>query len=396
MLIVVAVASVIGLVVGLAFGRRRAGSADLVPQPNPLPPDPIADVLREAVDQLDLGVVVCGSSGEDLYRNRSAIAMAGTHTGLIVDDHVARLMERAREGSPVDEQVDLHGPPKTTLMLIAEPMASGAAVATIQDVSERVRIDAMRTDFVANVSHELKTPVGAIAVLAEALIDEDDVEVVRRVSRRMTDESYRAVRAIDDLLELSRIESGVRTDEVVDLRAVVQAAIARGDVAENGRGVRVTSLDAAADVQLRADGRQLVSALGNLIENAVKYSDDGGVVQVRTRADGNGVEVMVVDQGVGIPSRDLDRIFERFYRVDKARSRETGGTGLGLAIVRHVATNHGGEILVSSQEGEGSTFVLRLPADLIVEDLLGDDVVTDVPQGRVERTDVVEEDMEHG
>jgi len=152
----------------------------------------------------------------------------------------------------------------------------------------------------------------------------------------------------------------------VSVNAVVQSAIARGRVVDGGRGVEISAFDAPDDLWIRGDERQLLSAVGNLVESAVKYSHPGGVVQVRTRVDDVAVEIMVADQGVGIPSRDLDRVFERFYRVDKARSRETGGTGLGLSIVRHVATNHGGEVLVSSQEGEGSTFVLRLPATLVV------------------------------
>jgi two-component system sensor histidine kinase SenX3 len=166
---------------------------------------------------------------------------------------------------------------------------------------------------------------------------------------------------------LSEIESTRPGNELVDLAAVVQGAIARGRAVDGGRGIEITALEVPDGILVRGDERQLMSAVGNLVENAVKYSHAGGVVQVRTRVDAAAVEVMVADQGIGIPTRDLDRVFERFYRVDKARSRDTGGTGLGLAIVRHVATNHGGEVLVSSQEGEGSTFVLRLPASLVVE-----------------------------
>jgi two-component system, OmpR family, sensor histidine kinase SenX3 len=231
-----------------------------------------------------------------------------------------------------------------------------------------MRTDAMRTDFVTNISHELKTPVGAVAVLAEALIDEDDPEIVRRLADHLVDESHRAVRTIDDLLKLSQIESTGAGDTAVDLLAVVRTAIARGRAVDAGRGVQISALEMPDELWIGGDERQLVSAVGNLVENAVKYSFPGDAVQVRMRVDDVAVEVMVADQGVGIPSRDLDRIFERFYRVDKARSRETGGTGLGLSIVRHVATNHGGEVLVSSQEGEGSTFVLRLPASLILRD----------------------------
>jgi two-component system sensor histidine kinase SenX3 len=355
--------AVIGVVGGFAVGWWRARARTPAP-PVVAPvdqPDPIAEVLREAVNHLNLGVVVSSPKGVIVYRNRSSESLSGTYAGVMLDDHVKRLMTRAREGAAADELLELHGPPRRSMMLVAEPMPNGAAVVTIQDVSEHARLDAMRTDFVANISHELKTPVGAIAVLAEALIEESDVEVVRRIAERMTNESHRAVRTIDDLLELSWIESASATDEVVDLQRVVQAAIARGQAAQSGRRIQVQCLEPARPVRLRADGRQLVSAIGNLVENAVKYSHDDAVVQVRTRVDPKAVEVMVVDQGVGIPRRDLDRIFERFYRVDKARSRATGGTGLGLSIVRHVAANHGGTVVVESREGEGSTFTLRLP-----------------------------------
>jgi two-component system sensor histidine kinase SenX3 len=213
----------------------------------------------------------------------------------------------------------------------------------------------------------LKTPVGAVAVLAEALMDEQDHEVVHRLSDHLVEEAHRAVRTIDDLLKLSEIESTRPGNELVELAAVVQGAIARGRAVDGGRRVEITALEVPDGILVRGDERQLMSAVGNLVENAVKYSHAGGVVQVRTRVDATAVEVMVADQGIGIPTRDLDRVFERFYRVDKARSRDTGGTGLGLAIVRHVATNHGGDVLVSSQEGEGSTFVLRLPASLVVQ-----------------------------
>ncbi len=329
--------------------------------------DDVGAVLREAMNELEIGVVVCSSTGAIVYRNQTAAALGGTHVGVIVDQHMEKLLAGARGGQRSSKVIDLHGPPTTWLALEAAPMPNGAAVATVQDVSERVRVDAMRTDFVANISHELRTPVGAIAVLAETLSDEDSPEVVARVADRMVSESHRAVRTIDDLLELSRIESAKPGDDLVDMSDVVNAAVARGRVADGGRGIRVSAFDPGATILVRADRRQLVSAIGNLVENAVKYSDDDGVVQVRTRVDDRYVEVMVADQGVGIPQRDLDRIFERFYRVDKARSRGTGGTGLGLAIVRHVATNHGGDVQVSSAEGEGSTFVFRLPASLVVD-----------------------------
>jgi two-component system sensor histidine kinase SenX3 len=343
--------------------------------------DDIGTTVRAAMDQLTLGVVVGDADGRVVYRNVAAMGLHGTHAGVIIEEHVEQVLAVGRSGDHLDDQVVLHGPPRMTFQLIAEPMPNGYSVATIEDISERNRIDVMRTDFVASISHELKTPVGAIAVLAEALIGEQDQTVIDRVTGRMVDEAHRAVDAIDDLLELSRIESAPRLDEDIDLADIVSSAIARGRVVDEAKNVTVTAFESSDRILVRGDARQLVSAIGNLVENAVKYSGVDGVVQVSTRHDDRHVEVMVADQGDGIPARDLDRIFERFYRVDRARSRETGGTGLGLSIVRHVASNHGGDVLVSSTEGEGSTFVLRLPASVLVD-------AADVKAGDVQdRTD---------
>jgi two-component system, OmpR family, sensor histidine kinase SenX3 len=374
--VAVVVAAALGVVLGYVAAvrspARRSAEADLPERSSNLPPnrsgaEEEAALLRDAVEHLDIGMVVASSNGDVRYRNTAATAFGGTHVGVLLEDHMTSILAEARRGERASRVVELHGPPKSWLAIAAEPLPSGGAVATIQDVSERMRTDAMRTDFVTNISHELKTPVGAIAVLAETLIDETEPDVVHRLADHLVEESHRAVRTIDDLLQLSQIESTRPGDTVVDLAAVVRAAISRGRIADAGRGVQITAFDAPGPVLIRGDERQLTSAVGNLVENAVKYSHGDGVVQVRTRIDDTMVEVMVADQGVGIPPRDLDRVFERFYRVDKARSRDTGGTGLGLAIVRHVATNHGGDVLVSSQEGEGSTFVLRLPATLVVE-----------------------------
>jgi two-component system sensor histidine kinase SenX3 len=314
------------------------------------------------VDRIPLGVVVMGSSGQVLYRNASAKAVAGTYTGLLIDDAVQTALREAIGGRPSRELLELYGPPQVAVVVTAEGLPGGSAVATIEDVSERRRVDAMRTDFVANISHELKTPVGALAVLAEALADEADLDVVRRVSERMVAESHRVARTIDDLMELSRIELGEESArDTVDVLDVVSGAIERTAALAEARNMHIAVLDLPDGVAVLGDRRQLISALGNLVENAVKYSEPGGQVQIRVRVEGELAELMVADQGIGIPAADHDRIFERFYRVDKGRSRDTGGTGLGLAIVRHVATNHGGDVLVSSAEGEGSTFVIRLP-----------------------------------
>jgi two-component system, OmpR family, sensor histidine kinase SenX3 len=367
----IALALFVGLVVGVAIGwwvspRRSTESGPVRPAPTVTAPPSSTDLLSDAIKHLDIGIVVSSKAGAVLYRNDSADAMRGTHLGVLVDEQVESDLGRARRGERSSRVVELHGPPRSWLAITAEPLPNGAAVVTIQDVSERMRTDAMRTDFVTNISHELKTPVGAIAVLADALEGEDDVEVLRRLVGRIGAEAERAVQTIDDLLRLSNFEAAGRGDEVVDLASVVQAAISRGRIVDEGRGVDVMAIESSEPIKVLGDRSQLVSAVGNLVENAVKYSNGGDVVQIRSRISDTAIEIMVADQGIGIPTRDIDRIFERFYRVDKARSRDTGGTGLGLSIVRHVASNHGGEVLVSSQEGQGSTFVLRLPISILV------------------------------
>jgi two-component system sensor histidine kinase SenX3 len=249
-------------------------------------------------------------------------------------------------------------------------------LAIIEDVSERRRLEDIRRDFIANVSHELKTPMGALGLLAETLQYESDPSVSRRLVERIHTEAFRVNRIIEDLLDLSRIESeSAPSREPLPVELLVAEAAERVQSAADQRGVR---LDVAAQddqLVLVGDRRQLVSALQALIENAVVYSPSGGSVSIHAEKvdvqeseDGTFtppmVHITVRDQGVGIPTKDLERIFERFYRVDPGRARDTGGTGLGLSIVRHVAQNHGGSVVVDSREGEGSTFTLALPVSL--------------------------------
>jgi two-component system sensor histidine kinase SenX3 len=251
------------------------------------------------------------------------------------------------------------------LVIDATPLHSAAglgAIAVIDDVTERRRLEAVRRDFVANISHELKTPVGALSLLAETLLAEDDVEITRRLAERIVTESSRVGRTIEDLLELSRIESGeapMRSHVPVNL--VVAEAVERIRPAAEQAGIDLVVREPNRRLAVLGDRRQLVSAVYNLLDNAVKYSEEGSTVDVFAATDGQNVSISVRDRGIGIPARDLERIFERFYRVDQARSRQTGGTGLGLAIVRHVAENHDGSVAVESRPGEGSVFTLRLP-----------------------------------
>ena len=314
------------------------------------------------------GVVVCDASGAVQFRNAAARSLRGTHVGVLIDEAIARHLADARRGMSADEAIELYGPPKRVVKVEARPLPDGGAVAFVQDISEQRRVEKVRTDFVANLSHELMTPIGALSVLAETLEEETDPATIRRVVQRMMGEAERAARTIDDLMELSRIELGGERDvEAVRVADVLRSALGRVTELAAQRDIHISYSGSPEDEQvadslvIQGDRRQLVSAVGNLVENAVKYSEQGGLVQVWARCTGDWIEVAVVDQGVGIPQRDLTRIFERFYRVDPARSRHTGGTGLGLSIVHHVATNHGGEVTVTSTEGEGSTFVLRLP-----------------------------------
>ncbi len=361
LLVVVAVA--IGVLAGRWLESRRSRERTVVDAKSDA--ESSDDTLLErAVDALGIGVVVASVDGEIVFRNSIAGGPTGAlHSDVLVDEAIEVHLRGALDGQTRRQTIELFGPPRRVVSVSATPLDDGGAVATIEDVTERSRLDAVRTDFVANISHELKTPVGALSILAEALADEDQPDVVHRLADKMVHEAMRVGRTIDDLLELSRIElGGEAVKDVVAAGMVIGESVQRAHSLAERRGIRVEVIEPTERIKILGDRRQLVSALGNLVENAVKYSEPDSRVEVSADSDGTWVELRVSDFGMGIPQKDLDRIFERFYRVDRARSRETGGTGLGLAIVRHVATNHGGDVTVSSIEGEGSTFTLRIPA----------------------------------
>jgi len=232
----------------------------------------------------------------------------------------------------------------------------------IDSIAESRRVDAIRRDFVANVSHELKTPVGAISLLAEALEGDQDVEDRKRLTEMLRREATRVGDIIDDLLELTRLEETETSFDVLDLDLIVHAAIEKVRSFADGNGVEISTVGLPAELSVSGDRRQLVRALTNLLDNAVRYSDPEQLIVVSVEAIEDGASITVKDDGVGIPRAELERVFERFYRVDRARSRDSGGTGLGLAIVRHVAQNHGGKVLVESKPDEGSSFSMHLPA----------------------------------
>jgi two-component system, OmpR family, sensor histidine kinase SenX3 len=329
--------------------------------------------LVHALDSVPDGVIVVDAAGREEFRNTAALRFRDArHAEALAEHAVAQLVERARQGEVAERELPLFGPPREVLVLRALPLGDDGdalgAVALIHDVTDARRVESVRRDFVANVSHELKTPIGALGLLAETIASADDVEVVRRLAEQLVRESDRLGRIVDDLLDLSLIEAqAAPTREPTPVHVLVEEAVERLGALALARGIPLRTEPADEDLMVRCDPTQLVSAITNLLDNAVKYSDDDSVVEVRVRSIADApettwAEVSVEDHGIGIPTRDLERIFERFYRVDRARARDTGGTGLGLAIVRHVATNHRGEVSVVSHEGQGSVFTLRLPA----------------------------------
>jgi two-component system sensor histidine kinase SenX3 len=345
------------LIEQLAAAERRAAEADERARQATAE----AARLREAIEALPHAIVVCDTRGDVVLRNRRSLDLeGGRHAAALVEQAVGEVVAAGGGTGPVTQTLELHGPPPRALQVTGTPMGRAdrpsGTVVLVDDVSELRRLEAVRRDFVANVSHELRTPVGAMGVLAETLADERDPDVMRRLASR--------IRLIDGLLDLSRIEAaGLHGSRRVELGSVVAAAVERvGHLAEQ-QGVELVMPADLIEAAVEGDENQLVSAVVNLLENGVKYSDQGSAVEVVvTSTSPRSVDVVVRDRGIGIPAKDLERIFERFFRVDRARSRETGGTGLGLSIVRHVATNHGGEVLVESEEGRGSTFTLRLPS----------------------------------
>jgi two-component system sensor histidine kinase SenX3 len=325
------------------------------------------DRLSLAFDATSDGVVVVDRDGEVVLRNEPASRYHDArHADALAAEAVHELLERARHGEKGERELQLFGPPRQVLHVSAHPLVADhaviGAVAFVRDVSVSRRVDSVRRDFVANVSHELKTPIGALTLLAETIASGDDPVVMQQLAARVVNEADRLSRIVDDLLNLTLIEaqeapvrepfpvSLLLTDAIDQLRSAAELA-----------GVPVSLVAPVPDIEIVCDRRQVLSALVNLLENAVKYSDAGAEVEVGASLDGDRASIFVRDHGIGIPKRELARIFERFYRVDRARSRQTGGTGLGLSIVRHVAQAHGGDVTVESAEGEGSTFTLHLP-----------------------------------
>ena len=284
---------------------------------------------------------------------------------------VASLRELVRrvagDGAAREREVRVRRPPLgrglLDLRVQVAPLSGGMYLMLVNDLSDERRVDAVRRDFVANVSHELKTPVGALSLLAEAILSAaDDPESVRRFAERMQSESTRLSNLINDIIDLSRLQSDdpLSHAEEIDVAEVVSQAVEEVRTLAVAQDIEIVE-GVQPNVRMLGDRGQVLMAVRNLLANAIAYSPAHTRVAIAMRVNESIIEVDVKDQGVGIPEHDLERIFERFYRVDPARSRGTGGTGLGLAIVKHVCRNHGGECRVWSEVGVGSTFTLRFP-----------------------------------
>ena len=365
---IVVLAMVFGLVVGVSFtlvirAALDRGAAALDVQASALP-DGAAAVVAALVEP----VVVVDGSNVVLQATEPAAAMGLVVGQSVVHDELVRLVDDARAAhSPRQEEVALPrtpGGPRSLLVTAhASPIDVGRVLLLVEDRSDAARLEAMRRDFVANVSHELKTPIGAVSLLSEALVTAaDDPERVRRFAGRLTTESARLAALVQEILTFSRLQDGdpLQGGSLVPLDDVLAAAADRTRVAAEANSVQVV-LGKRAGLHTVGDAAQLTTAVQNLLANAIAFSPAGSHVGVGLRSREGAVEVAVSDQGCGIPEEDQDRVFERFYRTDQARSRQTGGTGLGLSIVKHIAENHGGEVRVWSRPGRGSTFTIRLP-----------------------------------
>jgi len=345
------------------LGAGRVGGRATKDVPDALDREHLVEAFRALSD----GVVIVDRDGDVLLRNAAAARFhAARHADALGEQAIDELLAAALEGDPGERELLLYGPPRESLLVRAVPIRRGSivigAVAFTRDMSDARRIDSVRRDFVANVSHELKTPIGALSLLAETVAASEDPAVVRQLAERVLGEADRLSRIVDDLLDLSLIEAQESPErESVEVTRLVAEAVDRVRPAADAAGIPLQVGEIADDLSVVCDRQRVVGALTNLLDNGVKYSDPGNAVEVDAVHETDRLALTVRDHGIGVPTRDLERIFERFYRVDRARSRDTGGTGLGLSIVRHVAQAHGGEVTVESREGEGSTFRFVIP-----------------------------------
>ena len=332
-------------------------------------PSKVDNELIDLLEITDADYILIDRDDQILANSESVSSIGLIKNGRIATESIRKLVRNARLSKDVIEtEVAI---PRSVLsngfherrVRIHEIGQNGMVAVLIFDDSEARRLDAVRRDFVANISHELKTPIGGISILAEAISEgSEDPELVKNFASRMQIEATRLSHLVQEIIDLSRIQdqNTMQNSQLVSLNKIVEEAIYQCRIRAEKRRVQI-NLSQDEEIDFYGDRKQLVMAISNLVDNAINYSPEATTVSVLLRKNSEAIEISVSDQGVGIAEPDLDRIFERFYRVDQARSRETGGTGLGLSIVKHVISNHGGDIQVWSVVGTGSTFTVLLP-----------------------------------
>lgn len=373
-LLLTAVVSLIALGLGVALGLSLSPRIAERRQRRSVDQDGItvSQMLQQIVSLSPVGTVVVDTYRDVVYMNDQARELGLIHDRLLDDRAWAAAQRTLATGQDTDfdlAPVRRQNPGRSGLSVgghvrLLSQDDRRFAVVFVDDQSEHARMEATRRDFVANVSHELKTPVGAMGVLAEALLaSTDDPETVGRFAAMMVTESNRLANMVGELIELSRLQGAEPLPdlEAVDVDSVVAEALSRYKVAADNAEIEITT-DAPTGYRVWGDQQLLVTAIANLVSNAIAYSPISSPVSISRRRRGDNIEIAVTDRGIGIARDDQERVFERFFRVDTARSRATGGTGLGLAIVKHVAANHNGSIRLWSQPGTGSTFTLSIPA----------------------------------
>ena len=351
----------------MIWNRRRSGDAgpfnELVKQA-PIPPE-----LIDILDSIDAEYILLNSQERILETSVGITTFAITRDQSLLNEKLLLLVRASRRsGQPQETTMELPRGPigggMHDLFVRVIPVGDNGLIAIlIFDDSEMRRLDSIRRDFVANISHELKTPIGALSILSEAVLGAaDDPEAITRFAGRMQVEAKRLSELVQEIIDLSRLQDNdpLADGHIFNVVDAIKEAIEQTRLFSETKKITVT-FSPINQAQVLGDRDQVVMAIHNLVENAINYSPESTRVAVTLKEDNGLVEVSVSDQGIGIPEKDLERIFERFYRVDAARSRETGGTGLGLSIVKHVATNHGGDVSVWSVEGAGSTFTIRFP-----------------------------------
>ena len=367
----IALAVVGAAIAGFAIGRRGF-QADSNSDPSPFP-----TLAAEILELFGSVGILLGASNQVVRMNNRAESFGFVTRGMLVQRDLIELSQLARSSKEVEsfEGVLRFGlaQEKISVSAKASLVANDYVVLVLEDRTKDIRLDKTRRDFIENISHELKTPIGAIALLSEAITQAgDDRATIEKFAGNLHKEARRLSHLVQDIIELSRLQSEevLAEAELVDLSSVVAEAVDRNEQLASKRNVRLLS-EGGVGPEVFGNKEMLTAAVKNLIENAISYSDPGSQVGIGCTAKGPLAEIVVTDSGAGISAENQERVFERFYRIDPSRSRETGGTGLGLSIVKHVAKIHRGDVKLFSQLGVGSTFTIRIPLATAADPVTG-------------------------